>query len=195
MIDYIIGYVREVNLNSIVVECSDIGYHITVANPTGFNRDELTKIYTYLQVKEDAFVLYGFKNRDEKRMFLKLIEVAGLGPKTVIGMFANITVQQLVQAIETSNTAFLKKLPGIGPKAAQQIILDLKGKLVLDPDQGSVATAKINPQLQEARDALKSLGFKASEIDNVLSKISVVEASTEEYLKQALKMLGKQKSY
>jgi Holliday junction DNA helicase RuvA len=110
-------------------------------------------------------------------------------------MFANITVQQLVQAIETSNTAFLKKLPGIGPKAAQQIILDLKGKLVLDPDQGSVATAKINPQLQEARDALKSLGFKASEIDNVLSKISVVDASTEEYLKQALKMLGKQKSY
>lgn len=194
MLDYLIGYVREVNINTITVECGGIGYTLNVSNPTGFNRDELTKIYVYLQVKEDAFLLYGFHNKEEKSLFLKLIEVAGLGPKTVIGMFANVTVSQLIQAIETSNTAFLKKLPGIGPKAAQQIILDLKGKLVLDSTSES-EKIKMNPQILEAKEALKSLGFRSSEVDSVLSKLSDVKATTEEYLKQALKMLGKQKTF
>lgn len=189
MIDYIIGYVREVNLNKVVIENNNMGYQLVISNPTGYKIGELMKIYTFLQVKEDAFVLYGFQSKEERNMFLKLIEVAGLGPKTVIGMFTNITVSQLVQAIETSNTGFLKKLPGIGPKAAQQIILDLRGKLVLDVS--NKVETKASQELQDAKEALRSLGFKVSEIDSALAKLSSEKMTTEEYLRQALKLLRK----
>lgn len=193
MFDYIIGYVREVKPNMIVLESNNVGYQLSIANPSFYKLGELMKIYTFLHVRDDAFVLYGFKDQEERRLFLKLIDVSGLGPKTVIGMFVNVTAPQLIQAIETSNTAFLKKLPGIGPKAAQQIILDLKGKLVLDSDVA--AGVKISTELEETREALKSLGFKVSEIDGVLAKLSKTKATTKEYLKQALKMLNKAKTY
>ncbi len=190
MIDYIYGTIKEVSYDSLIVEANGIGYTLVISNPSGFNVGEIKKVYTFLQVKEDAFVLFGFKAKDERELFLKLIGVSGLGPKTVSGMFANVNAAQLIQAIETSNTSFLKKLPGIGPKAAQQIILDLKGKLVLDVNDKS-DVMKTNQELLDTKEALKSLGFKSGEIDNVLSKIGNTKASSEEYLRQALKMLRK----
>ena len=92
--------------------------------------------------------------------------------------------------METSNTAFLKKLPGIGPKAAQQIILDLKGKLILEVSKPT-DNIKTNQELMDAKEALKTLGFKVAEIDSVLAKLANTPASSEEYLRQALKMLRK----
>ncbi len=186
MIQYLIGYAREVRTDYMVIEVNGIGYIVTIAKPQDFRLDELTKVYTYMQVREDGISLYGFKNKDELSLFTRLINVSGIGPKTAIGMFYNTDANQLIQAIETSNTAFLKKLPGIGPKAAQQIVLDLKGKLVFD----SYSKAPSNAAMDDAREGLKTLGFKVSEIDAVLSKISGNKTS-EEYLKLALQMLRK----
>ena len=188
MINYLIGYAREISLDSIVVEVNGVGYGVTIARPQDFRLDQLVKVYTYMQVKEDGICLYGFKLKDELSLFLRLIGVSGIGPKTAIGMFYNTTADQLIAAIETGNTAFLKKLPGIGPKAAQQIILDLKGKLVFDSYSKN---APKNAALDDAREGLKSLGFKVAEIDAVLSKIGNEVKTSEEYLKEALKLLRK----
>lgn len=190
MLDYIFGTIKEVSYDSLVVEANGMGYALVISNPNGFVIGDTRKVHTYLQVKEDAFVLYGFKSKEERELFLKLIGVSGLGPKTVIGMFSSVTVDQMIQAIETSNTAFLKKLPGIGPKAAQQIILDLKGKLILEVSKPT-DTIKSNQELMDAKEALKTLGFKVAEIDGVLAKLASTPANSEEYLRQALKMLRK----
>ena len=189
MINYLIGYAREITPDTAIIEVNGIGYSVTIAKPQDFRLDQLVKVFTYMQVKEDGICLYGFKTKDELNLFLRLINVSGIGPKTAIGMFYNVTVDQLISAIETGNTAFLKKLPGIGPKAAQQIILDLKGKLVFDSYSNKQAAKNTN--LEDAREGLKALGFKVAEIDNVLSKIGNEPRSSEEYLREALKLLRK----
>ena len=139
-----------------------------------------------MQVKEDEFVLYGFVSKEEKELFLKLISVKGVGPKSAISMLSKASPESIIQAIETTNTGFLKKLPGIGPKAAQQIILDLKGQLKFDTPKASI---KENVDLQEAREALKGFGFKASEIDNALSKLNDQSLKVDEYIVKALALL------
>ena len=129
MYSYLNGKITEKGIDYIVVECSGIGYHVFVSRPDDFFKDDFTKVYTYLAVREDDMTLYGFKTKDEKNIFLKIISVSGIGPKTAITMLSVTTPQSFIQAIELGNTGYLKKLPGIGSKSASQIILDLKGKL------------------------------------------------------------------
>ena len=190
MFSYIIGYVREVGFDFTVIESNGIGFHINIARPNEFRRDELIRVYTYFHVREDGMTLFGFRTKDDKNIFLRLIEVNGIGPKTAMNMLANIETSNLIQAIETGNTAILKKLPGIGPKAAQQIILDLKGKLVFD-EYVNNETTKTNVALEEAKEALKMFGFRVGEIDSVLSKLGKETLTSEEYIKKALQMLRK----
>lgn len=190
MFDYIKGKVVEVGIDHIVVENQNIGYILNVGNPSDFTYGNDEKIYTYFYVREDAISLFGFKKKEEKDLFLKLIEVSGIGPKTASNILGATTYSALIQAIETSNTAFLKKLPGIGAKAASQIVLDLKGKLVLHEKDQKV-NQKLTQALQDTRDALKGLGFKVNDIDSVLAKIGTEEKTSSEYLKEALKLLRK----
>ncbi len=191
MLNYIIGKVSEVALETITFEANGIGYYLFVSHPEDFHvEDRLIKLYVYLQVREDEFTLYGFNSKEEKKLFLRLINVSGIGPKTTINMLSKTSVDSLVQAIETSNISYLKKLPGIGPKAAQQIVLDLKGKLVLDTS----LTNKVdnaNAELMDAKNALKELGFKANLVDSVLSSLANESLSADEYLKKALQLLKK----
>ena len=114
---------------------------------------------------------------------MSLIKVKGLGPKTVINALSATTPQDVINAISSNNVAFLKKLPGLGAKAAGQIILDLKGELT-----GSKGNPK---QYEEVYDALKSLGFKGAAIDRVLATINEPNASTEDILRIALSRLKK----
>jgi Holliday junction DNA helicase RuvA len=190
MLNYIFGRVVSTGLDSIIVDANNIGYELVVSHPNSFKKDELIKVHVFMQVKEDEFVLFGFPNDEEKSIFKRLISVSGIGPKTAINMLTQTTVDVLITAIETSNTTYLKKLPGIGPKAAQQIILDLKGKLVFDNynNKGEPATIAI---LNDVREGLRNLGFRVAEIDSVLSILSKEKLSSEEYLKQALKLLRK----
>lgn len=187
MYNYFEGVISEIAVDRIVVDVNGVGYELLVSHPNDFHLGSTTKVYAYLQVKEDEFALFGFATKEEKRLFLRLISVSGIGPKTAINLLAKTSTDNMIQAIETSNTSYLKKLPGIGPKAAQQIILDLKGKLVYDQAKTSSQNDAV---LSDVKAALKGLGFKASAIDTVLASLVKENLVTEEeYLRRALQLL------
>lgn len=186
MYSYIKGLIIEINSDHIVVENNGIGYLIYVSNPYEFTKGNDVKIYLYQLVKEDALLLYGFKSKEIKDMFLKLILVKGIGCKTAMGILATGDVTSIISAIETGNVAYLKKIPGIGPKAAQQIILDLQGKFK------NVETTIINNNdLDEAAEVLLALGYKKAEIDKALAVLLNEKLDTNGYVKRALSLLVK----
>lgn len=183
MIYFLRGKVALINEDSIVLDVRDVGYQMLVSHPDSFKLDEEVLVYTYNVVREDENYLVGFASEEEKEVFIALNKVKGLGPKTVIGALSATNPQEVKAAIASNNVAFLKKLPGIGAKAAGQIILDLKGELT-----GSKGNPK---QYEEVYDALKSLGFKGAAIDRVLATINEPDATTQEILKIALQRLKK----
>ncbi len=184
MYAYIKGIVKVIESNYIVVDVNNIGYLIYVANPYSFNLGEEYLIYTYQYVREDEISLYGFKEKEEKDLFLKLINVKGLGCKMAMPMLATGSINGIIDAIERENILYLQKFPKIGDKIARQIILDLKGKLVSSNDN------KNNSVNEELVETLKSLGYKNSDINRVVNKVNI-NNSIEEQIKEALKLLLK----
>lgn len=186
MYDYMIGTVKEINSNSIVLETNNIGYLIYTPNPFSFEEEKDYKIYLYQQIKEDEHLLFGFKEKNDKEMFLKLIGVKGLGPKMALPILATGSLAGIKDAIERENILYLKKFSKIGDKLAKQIVLDLKGKLDDFKDLDSVRT----DSLMEVRDALLGLGYKEKEIKSVLAKVDS-SLSIENQIKQALSLFLK----
>lgn len=180
-----IGKVTDVEASSIIVEVFGIGYQINTPNPYAFNLDEEYKIYLYQYIREDENSLYGFKTKEEKDLFLKLIAVKGLGPRMALPILATGSIGGIVDAIERENILYLKKFPKIGEKLAKQIILDLKGKIQLTGDM-----ANISNNYEELIEVLKGLGYKEKEVKSVVVKIDG-ELSLEEQVKEALKLLLK----
>lgn len=181
MIYFLKGKVDSVNNESVVIDVHDVGYELLVSHIDEYHVGEEVKVYTYNVVREEENYLIGFKSKEEKDVFLSLIKVKGLGPKTVINALSATSPSEVINAIASNNVAFLKKLPGLGAKAAGQIILDLKGELT-----GSKGNPK---QYEEVYDALKTLGFKGAAIDRVLATINEPGASNEDILRIALKRL------
>lgn len=184
MYEYIIGIVKKIESNYIVVDNNGIGYLIYVGNPYSFNIDEKIIVYVYQQIREDENSLYGFKTSDEKELFLKLINVKGLGCKMALPMLATGSIEGIMDAIERENILYLKKFPKIGDKVARQIILDLKGKLAPKSDTNNLI------DFDELIEVLKGLGYKPNDIKKVLPKINK-DSSIEEQVKEALKLLLK----
>lgn len=187
MYSYIRGVIVEMARDHIVVDNQGIGYLIYVSNPYQFTKGKETLVYVYQQVKEDDLLLYGFLTQEEKDLFLKLILVKGIGCKTAIGILATGDVNAIIQAIESKNIAYLKKIPGIGPKAAQQIILDLQGKF------NAVAsdTVLTSVEFDEAIEVLQALGYKKNEVDKVMNQLVNEKLDTNGYVKKALSLLVK----
>ena len=183
MFEYIIGKVDSVNPGFIALENNKIGYKINVSNPYSFKENEEYKIYLYEHIREDEDTLYGFKSIEERDLFLKLINVKGLGPKMALPLFSNGSIEGLIDAIERENVIYLKKFPKIGDKVARQIILDLKGKLVSKTDPIVIKD-------EELTEALLALGYKQVDINKVLPKINN-DLSIEDKIKEALKLLLK----
>lgn len=185
MYEYIKGKITDIESNYIVIENNNIGYLIYTANPYSFNIDEEYKVYLYQQIREDENSLYGFKTKDEKNLFLKLIGVKGLGCRMALPMLATGSIDGIVDAIERENILYLKKFPKIGDKVARQIILDLKGKLV---ESNNTSVNSINNS--ELIEALQALGYKNNEINKIIPSINM-SLSVEEQIKEALKLLLK----
>jgi len=184
MFNHIKGIVTNVSATNIVLETNNIGYLIKAANPFSYKKGEETKLYTYLHVREDILDLYGFRSTEERELFLSLISVKGIGPKTALAIIAKDDVKNLKEAIETQNAKYLQRFPGVGPKASNQIILDLKGKL------GKPASSIGNQKLDDVKAALSSLGYSQKElrkIDNFI--INNSDLSIEELVKESLKKL------
>ena len=183
MYAYIKGFVKEIESNYIVLDNNGIGYLIYTPNPYSFNVDEEYTVYIYQNVKEDELTLYGFKLKEEKDLFLKLIEVKGLGCKMALPIIATGSINGIIDAIERENILYLKKFPKIGDKVAKQIILDLKGKL----NTNGVVTTSNNDELIEV---LKGLGYKLTDILKVVRQVNT-NLSLENQIKEALKLFLK----
>ena len=183
MYSYIKGFIKEIESNYIVLDNNGIGYLIYTPNPYSFNVDEEYTVYIYQNVKEDELTLYGFKLKEEKNLFLKLIEVKGLGCKMALPIIATGSIGGIIDAIERENILYLKKFPKIGDKVAKQIILDLKGKLNTN---GVVATNNND----ELIDVLKGLGYKTQDILKVVRQVNT-NLSLEDQIKEALKLFLK----
>lgn len=182
MYHYIIGEVKQIESNYIVLENHLIGYLIYTANPYKFQLNKTYQLYIYQYIREDENTLYGFETLEEKNLFLKLIDVKGLGCKMALPMFGSGQLNELISAIETENITYLKKFPKIGDKVARQIILDLKGKLV--------SSNEMKPVNSELIDTLKSLGYKATDIQKIIPKVDA-NLEIEKQIKEALKLLLK----
>ena len=178
---YIKGTVVEQYGSYIVLDKDNIGYLINVANPYSFELNKEYKVFIYQQIREDENSLYGFKSLEEKNLFLKLINVKGLGPKMANGFFATGSVKGIVDAINRENILYLTKFPKVGEKIAKQIILDLKGKIELEGDVSDDSTADLFEVLQ-------GLGYKTSEINKVIKNVDP-SLNVEMQVKEALKLL------
>lgn len=185
MYDYIKGTIAELKYNSIVVDNNGIGYLVYVPNPYAFEVGKEYKVYVYQQVKEDEEALFGFRTREEKELFLKLISVKGLGCRMALPMFAVGSTQGIMDAIERENILYLKKFPKIGEKLARQIVLDLKGKLEFI---GTGITDDVVENQEELQEALLALGYKDKEIKKVIDQVDE-NKTIEEQIKEALKLL------
>lgn len=184
MIYFLKGRVALKDKDTVVIDVNNVGYQVLVSHIDVYEIGEEVLVYTYNVVREDEQYLVGFSSLDEKSVFLSLIKVKGLGPRTAIGALSSTTPSEVVNAIASNNVAYLKKLPGIGAKAAAQIILDLKGELT--------GGSKGDPGVYEdVYEALKAMGFKGAAIDRVLATINEPGASSEDILRIALSKLRK----
>ncbi len=183
MIATLRGKVLFKNFNSAIIEVNNIGYKVLM-NTNKLSQNSEILIYTHLQVKEDAHTLFGFTNLNDLNLFEKLISVKGIGCKTAINFFTMYESHEIARAIEASDIAFLKRLPQIGMKAAQQIILDLKGKLHLEQTTE-------NRALNDAIEALSALGYSSTELKSIQKQLATYQYdSSDSYIKQALQIIA-----
>lgn len=206
MYDFIKGTICFVGPEYIVVENQGIGYQIGAPNPFIYSAfmGKMVTVYTYHYVREDQIALFGFQSREEKRLFTKLLNVSGIGPKGALAILASGETGQVAQAIENEDEGFLTKFPGVGKKTARQMILDLKGKLhdivpdyfpnLFTADQFAAAALETDAAasaFEEAILALKVLGYSEKEIKKISPELRKEQLTTDQYIKKALQRLLK----
>ncbi|SFB40574.1 Holliday junction DNA helicase subunit RuvA [Cohnella sp. OV330] len=202
MIDYLKGFVAHIELEYVVLDVRDVGYRVFTPNPYGLARsEEQVQLFIHHHVREDAIQLFGFTTREEQSLFRKLLEVSGIGPRVALGVLAGGRPESVVAAIQQENLTFLTKLPGIGKKTAQRMVLDLKDKLgsaydaaglglpaaerLSLPDDGHASWAA-------AREALAGLGYRDAELDKAWTALKdriKAEDSPDVLMKLALQQL------
>jgi Holliday junction DNA helicase RuvA len=194
MIAFIQGKIDSYGTDWIVVDHDGMGWLIAYPHTDQISLHQDIKVYTYLHYSENDISLYGFSSGDEKNLFLRLISVKGLGPKTAMNMLAKAGEKAIIDAVETGNVSLLKKMPGIGTKSASQIVLDLKGKLVAADTGTRNHEQEYPPAVRDAIEGLKNLGYKQGELTSAVNTMMQnPDLTTEEYLKMGLRSLMKQK--
>ncbi|MDO4667933.1 MAG: Holliday junction branch migration protein RuvA [Streptococcus sp.] len=196
MYEYFKGIISKITAKYIVLEVNSIGYILHVANPYAYSGqvNQEVQVFTHQVVREDAHLLYGFQTEEEKTLFLNLISVSGIGPVSALAIIAADDNAGLVQAIEQKNVTYLTKFPKIGKKTAQQMLLDLEGKVAMvgQPiEQKHPNSSDGNYELEEAMEALLALGYKAAELKKLKKFFEGTTDTAENYIKSALKMLVK----
>ena len=198
MFYHIEGTLAEVCQNLAVIDFGGVGYglNVTLNTLSCIKPGERTKLYVSEIVKEDAFDLYGFYTKSEKRCFEMLISVSGIGPKAALSILSANTPEGLALAIMNNNEKALTIAPGIGKKIAQRVILELKDKISKDTGSAELQIPVVNTPAEggavnDAVTALTVLGYSGSEIAPVLKRIDVTGLSTEQIIKAVLKQMVK----
>ena len=198
MFYYVNGTVAEIEAGLAVIDCGGVGYACATTNYTlsQLKKGERAKLYTYLNVREDAVELFGFASQSELRSFKMLIGVSGVGPKAALSILSATTPQQLAMAVVMGDEKTLTAAPGIGKKIAQRIILELKDKLAREQDSFEAGSAPAPMPLSssksgEAAAALAVLGYGSQEIAAALKGIDMAALPLEEIIRQSLKKMVK----
>lgn len=193
MIDYIKGKIVELSPAHVVVEVSDIGYHVNISLATysELNGKDNAKIYVYEVIREDSHTLFGFFGRQERQLFLLLISVSGVGANTARVILSSIAIDDLQSAIQTGNAAILKSVKGIGSKTAERIIVDLKDKVSKIEISTVDKPVVDNVLADEAVAALVMLGFSQMPAQKAVRKVIEInpQLTIEQVIKQSLKLL------
>jgi Holliday junction DNA helicase RuvA len=193
MITHIQGKLVEKNPTDVVIECNGVGYAINISLHTysQISDNEHLKLYTHLQIKEDAHTLYGFSSLMEREIFRLLISVSGIGANIARTMLSSLTPAQIKEGIAREDVAMIQAIKGIGAKTAQRVIIDLKDKVLKVYGIDEVSVSKDNTNKNEALSALEVLGFVKKQAERVVDKILVShpDATVETIIKQALKNL------
>ena len=198
MIGFLRGKVAALKADYCLLDVNGVGYRVFIPNNTRskLRLKEEAMLHTYMNVYQDGITLYGFYTEDEYDIFQLLIGVSGVGPKVALGILSSITVEGLCKAIQNKQATVLTKLPGIGKKSAERLILELKDKVAFAAgDEDEILTLEMTDDvgedmISEAMAALTALGYSQSEIAPVLKKASKCK-TTEEIIKLALKQLSR----
>ncbi|MFT4698128.1 MAG: Holliday junction DNA helicase RuvA [Flavobacteriaceae bacterium] len=193
MITHIQGRLIEKNPTDVVIDCNGVGYFINISLHTFSHipTSENVKLFTHLQVREDAHVLYGFSSIVEREIFKLLISVSGVGASIARTMLSSLNPEQVKEAIASNDIATIQSVKGIGSKTAQRVVLDLKDKILKVYGLDDVSNVSSNTNKIEALSALETLGFVRKQAERVCDKIYAQDpnASVETIIKLALKNL------
>ena len=198
MISFLRGTVAGRTASSALIDVNGVGFEVFMSYSSLAKLPEQgfpVTVLTYMQVREDAMSLYGFLSENEKDLFEKLIAVGGIGPKVALSALSYFTPSELIAAIASQDVSNVSKIPGVGKKTAQRIILELKGSFELGAAEGNLFEEAVPSAAQGAqagvRDALLSMGFTTSELD-LAQKGAPEQASEQQLIQYALKRLGSQ---
>lgn len=193
MIAHIQGKLVEKTPTEVVIDCGGVGYHINISLHTYslLPTADFIKLYTYVQIKEDAHTLFGFMEKTEREIFKMLLSVSGIGASIARTMLSSLEPRQVIQAIASGDVATIQSIKGIGTKTAQRVIIELKDKVLKLYDLEEVSLVQNNTNKDEALSALEVLGFIRKTAEKVVEKIAREnpEATVEFIIKQALKNL------
>lgn len=200
MLYHVEGTVTDIEANLVVVDCHGVGFALNASLNTiaAVRVGEQSKLYLYESVREDAFDLFGFASKEEKRCFEMLIAISGVGPKAAISILSTNTPTSLALAVLNDDIKALSNAPGIGKKIAQRIILELKDKISKEAgglDLGGAVSAPAadpaadNPARQDAIAALAVLGYSMPEINRAIQSIPIDGLSTEQIVKAVLRQM------
>lgn len=198
MFYYLDGTVAHVEPYLAVIDCGGVGYACKTTNTTlgALQKGKRGKLYTYLNVGEDVFDLYGFATQGELGSFRQLISVSGVGPKAALAILSSTTPEGLAMAVITGDEKVLTRAPGVGKKIAQRIILELKDKLAKEQQTGGLTTAAAatvsgGGKAVEAAQALSVLGYTQNDIAAAMKGLDAESLPLEELVRQALRRMVK----
>jgi len=193
MITHLQGKLTEKTPTEVVIDCSGVGYqvHISLHTYSLLPNTDNIKLYTYLQIKEDAHTLFGFVEKSEREIFIMLLSVSGIGASIARTMLSSIEPKQIIQAIGSGDVGTIQSIKGIGVKTAQRVILDLKDKVLKLYNLDELSMVQNNTNKDEALSALEVLGFVRRISEKIVEKIvrENPTATAEFIIKQALKNL------
>ena len=191
MITHLNGRLIEKTPTTLIIECGGIGYEVKISlnSFSKIGADEAVKIFTQFVVREDAQLLYGFVEKEEREMFNLLTSVSGIGPNTAMIMLSSLTPNDIAQAITSEDVTTIQGVKGIGQKTAQRVIVDLKDKMLkFEVSDENVATSN-NTIRFDALTALISLGFDKKKAEKALNKVMKEQETVELLIKDALRIL------
>ena len=193
MITHLQGKLVEKTPTQVVIDCGGVGYHVNISLHTYslLPTTDFIKLFTHLQIKEDAHTLFGFVEKSEREIFKMLLSVSGIGASIARTMLSSLEPKQIINAIASGDVLMIQSIKGIGTKTAQRVILDLRDKMLKLYDIDEVSMSQSNTNRDEALSALEVLGFVRKASERIVEKIvkENPDSSVEFIIKQALKNL------